>query len=78
MFHVILKIVVYLLIPTSNHNVQPDAPYEYIVVYLLIPTSNHNLSDWLIRERLVVYLLIPTSNHNAKLSSVSRHRLYIF
>ena len=35
--------VVYLLIPTSNHN--PGAPALRLrsVVYLLIPTSNHNL-----------------------------------
>ena len=39
----ILQYVVYLLIPTSNHN-----PMSYVrapgsVVYLLIPTSNHNM-----------------------------------
>ena len=36
------KEVVYLLIPTSNHNI-PLSSMEYnLVVYLLIPTSNHN------------------------------------
>ena len=36
------KVVVYLLIPTSNHNkmlIESEGTY---VVYLLIPTSNHN------------------------------------
>ena len=36
-------IVVYLLIPTSNHNAVIVRPYSVYVVYLLIPTSNHNL-----------------------------------
>ena len=37
--------VVYLLIPTSNHN--PSAPrlIDSLVVYLLIPTSNHNYTE---------------------------------
>ena len=35
--------VVYLLIPTSNHNCILSCVSEYMVVYLLIPTSNHNL-----------------------------------
>ena len=34
--------VVYLLIPTSNHNLYPCRHCECCVVYLLIPTSNHN------------------------------------
>ena len=34
--------VVYLLIPTSNHNDDPCRGSEDDVVYLLIPTSNHN------------------------------------
>ena len=38
-----LLIVVYLLIPTSNHNVLLKLIYRPLVVYLLIPTSNHNL-----------------------------------
>ena len=37
-------IVVYLLIPTSNHNSQIRHTNQQLVVYLLIPTSNHNLS----------------------------------
>ena len=35
--------VVYLLIPTSNHNQMPCVNYKTLVVYLLIPTSNHNI-----------------------------------
>ena len=37
------KTVVYLLIPTSNHNVETFHTILARVVYLLIPTSNHNL-----------------------------------
>ena len=35
--------VVYLLIPTSNHNSVLLVKITSVVVYLLIPTSNHNL-----------------------------------
>ena len=35
--------VVYLLIPTSNHNQEEDDKERGRVVYLLIPTSNHNI-----------------------------------
>ncbi len=34
--------VVYLLIPTSNHNRIVTVDTTFVVVYLLIPTSNHN------------------------------------
>ena len=34
--------VVYLLIPTSNHNLDNIRDKSEYVVYLLIPTSNHN------------------------------------
>ena len=34
--------VVYLLIPTSNHNITQTDMFWRSVVYLLIPTSNHN------------------------------------
>ena len=36
-------LVVYLLIPTSNHNSHKKASTKFLVVYLLIPTSNHNV-----------------------------------
>ena len=57
--------VVYLLIPTSNHNSSIICKPLHCVVYLLIPTSNHNLNVQDILKPLVVYLLIPTSNHNS-------------
>ena len=36
------RYVVYLLIPTSNHNSKGVRRAVSVVVYLLIPTSNHN------------------------------------
>ena len=70
--------VVYLLIPTSNHNLYLKFRYCFFVVYLLIPTSNHNLpsSSSLLLE--VVYLLIPTSNHNHSVFNLTEYKLYIF
>ena len=56
--------VVYLLIPTSNHNYISSNIQMLKVVYLLIPTSNHNAFIIFLTIRIVVYLLIPTSNHN--------------
>ena len=56
--------VVYLLNPTSNHNLPLYYHYTACVVYLLNPTSNHNPKDGFILAGLVVYLLNPTSNHN--------------
>ena len=38
--------VVYLLIPTSNHNLSLIYQHARRVVYLLIPTSNHNDDDF--------------------------------
>ena len=57
-------LVVYLLIPTSNHNDIARGFCSRRVVYLLIPTSNHNLQIICRLNYKVVYLLIPTSNHN--------------
>ena len=70
--------VVYLLIPTSNHNLPTIPKMTMQVVYLLIPTSNHNLYDTFQPYPIVVYLLIPTSNHNPPHQSSSRYLLYIF
>ena len=47
--------VVYLLIPTSNHNNNKEIVYVAPVVYLLIPTSNHNL-PLVCLLRLVLYI----------------------
>ena len=59
-----LTFVVYLYIPTSNHNVQQAISKLFPVVYLYIPTSNHNIVFSVSPRKLVVYLYIPTSNHN--------------
>ena len=58
--------VVYLLIPTSNHNYCRQKLGQVRVVYLLIPTSNHNSVPLEAHQWVVVYLLIPTSNHNRR------------
>ena len=71
-------VVVYLLIPTSNHNVAGYADTKKSVVYLLIPTSNHNIAEYADTKKVVVYLLIPTSNHNLDLDNIRKAALYIF
>ena len=59
------SVVVYHLVPTSNHN--PSISYTgwHSVVYHLVPTSNHNLPPCFHFSLLVVYHLVPTSNHNS-------------
>ena len=48
--------VVYLLIPTSNHNKSDTFGYFIIVVYLLIPTSNHNnQGDVAVQTKLYIF-----------------------
>ena len=69
--------VVYLLIPTSNHNVEGKQTWVGAVVYLLIPTSNHNSRQTHFRCLAVVYLLIPTSNHNKDAPMVFDTALFI-
>ena len=70
--------IIYLLIPTSNHNAYAYSMIFEPVVYLLIPTSNHNWL-WTLRAlTTVVYLLIPTSNHNGWLPLYGINMLYIF
>ena len=70
--------VVYLLTPTSNHNLDNYLDEFRIVVYLLTPTSNHN--HILVKTILavVVYLLTPTSNHNRPVINLEFVGLYIF
>ena len=70
--------VVYLLIPTSNHNEKLFKNAQKKVVYLLIPTSNHNSASYKKLVDAVVYLLIPTSNHNRRLFYHYHFGLYIF
>ena len=74
----LLNVVVYLLIPTSNHNSAPNLRLRYRVVYLLIPTSNHNHVSIILDSIAVVYLLIPTSNHNIFVFDETFIPLYIF
>ena len=45
--------VVYLLIPTSNHNSETADVGNKNVVYLLIPTSNHNSLSGLTKAHLL-------------------------
>ena len=70
--------VVYLLYPTSNHNILPLYFFAIIVVYLLCPTSNHNCWPFHSSFCWVVYLLYPTSNHNLVRLVPAPHVLYIF
>ena len=70
--------VVYLLIPTSNHNHELRTHAPFHVVYLLIPTSNHNSWHRLVWRQHVVYLLNPTSNHNVYAKHLYMLALYIF
>ena len=71
-------LVVYLLNPTSNHNLRWYILHQQRVVYLLNPTSNHNLTTALLIPSRVVYLLNPTSNHNEEVGDVAADSLYIF
>ena len=70
--------VVYLYIPTSNHNPGILNKHTNMVVYLYIPTSNHNGEATELFPVKVVYLYIPTSNHNSKGFRQSTDELYIF
>ncbi len=51
--------VVYLSIPTSNHNTKTECLYVATVVYLSIPTSNHNKERWHTRyQELFIFLFL--------------------
>ena len=50
---IFLHIVIYLLIPTPNHNDVVDRGKWSLVVYLLIPTPNHNHCD-----NIIILLLL--------------------
>ena len=73
-----IRKVVYLYIPTSNHNCPLFKTSPKLVVYLYIPTSNHNTFHYRILFGRVVYLYIPTSNHNPVLTLIISMVLYIF
>ena len=47
--------VVYLLIPTSNHNRLTFEEFSVLVVYLLIPTSNHN-QKYVNKDSIMLYI----------------------
>ena len=59
--------VVYLLIPTSNHNCFWSGTDEGYVVYLLIPTSNHNkLNTSLAHTSLYIFWFLHQTTTNSK------------
>ena len=65
--------VVYLLIPTSNHNVWQQINYLGYVVYLLIPTSNHNFLSyqyWLVALYIFWFLHQTTTLKPRNLQSL--------
>ena len=64
--------VVYLLIPTSNHNSFKEGTYRHFVVYLLIPTSNHNAQQpWVPPYELYIFWFLhqTTTYESSCLSS---------
>ena len=70
--------VVYLYIPTSNHNVCVESNNGRIVVYLYIPTSNHN-SQGLEVYGLGLYIFIFLHQTTTVVLQLWLHRLlYIF
>ena len=70
--------VVYLYIPTSNHNsFAKYFGFEY-VVYLYIPTSNHNPGiNTLDRHRLYIFIFLHQTTTYHKIVN-DFYRLYIF
>ena len=75
---IFLCVVVYLLIPTSNHNCITSCLVMISVVYLLIPTSNHNA--WCldgIRHGLYIFWFLHQTT-TANVSTLSISLLYIF
>ena len=70
--------VVYLLIPTSNHNFRQSTEPSIHVVYLLIPTSNHNFrlahtDKW---KLYIFWFLHQTTTYGIK--GNGDRKLYIF
>ena len=65
--------VVYLLIPTSNHNGWDQRWNRWKVVYLLIPTSNHNLPFLLLAKiRLYIFWFLHQTTTNYVSSYVNQ------
>ena len=70
--------VVYLLIPTSNHNACRRRSSLMPVVYLLIPTSNHNLwMVWCYSLTLYIFWFLHQTT-TSDLKHWSYTALYIF
>ena len=70
--------VVYLLIPTSNHNFMANTLAKTQVVYLLIPTSNHNLeSGFEISSELYIFWFLHQTTTSLYIEATA-FRLYIF
>ena len=70
--------VVYLLIPTSNHNYRCITLNAALVVYLLIPTSNHNRSDdWFAFVPLYIFWFLHQTT-TLGIGSFGGSMLYIF
>ena len=75
---IVIDIVVYLLIPTSNHNERVFTNCSHRVVYLLIPTSNHNPNVPLTpMELLYIFWFLHQTTTDWGFTNRS-HRLYIF
>ena len=64
-----ILVVVYLLIPTSNHNGNAVRQAARPVVYLLIPTSNHNAQKGFIESQTlyIFWFLHQTTTVNSLL-----------
>ena len=72
-----IALVVYHLVPTSNHNYREENNGLDEVVYHLVPTSNHNGVYEYGTALLVVYHLVPTSNHNCGVFAFMEGVLFI-
>ena len=70
--------VVYLLIPTSNHNCDTTFVYHEGVVYLLIPTSNHNFQYWRLNMRSLYIFWFLHQTTTPDWAFVATYQLYIF
>ncbi len=70
--------VVYLLFPTSNHNVSESVPTVWFVVYLLFPTSNHNTPMGKVPlSKLYIFCFLHQTTTRLGLPKFAE-RLYIF
>ena len=77
-FNVHLLQVVYLLIPTSNHNHGVTLVGCHSVVYLLIPTSNHNsFIGRNLRDGLYIFWFLHQTT-TVRIACVGACKLYIF